>query len=310
MTNKNNVATSTQSAPAIDFTSMTAAEKMAYLQQIAAAKYQPKVTEIPAETDEQRIKDATKTLAAGLTIARAFGALAVLETPENVDLEKTAKKLLDLWKKDVAAVSKSLQEKAANNVAFDLAELSGMVFDGSRVEWVLQELPPLYKGLIVAINFAELSDDAKLKFSSIGIGVEAPFAILTALSYDKSANGIFAKVAGFDLSKGSVRLTVRNVLPAGGGVNNPASEENFHAKIEELKAQIVPAGLKVSAKGFTYVSTKLAENRTRAEFALPVAVVAELTAVLADHANGAELDNPRAIAAIVAYLDGIAEQGK
>jgi hypothetical protein len=233
------------------------------LKAAAAAKYNVQVLEV-VETPLQVVKDTTRKVLARITMSAAVAIVMSNELPEGTDVDKTAQKLVLSAKRNITEISKGLQETATAGKDVDLTNLETFQMSECKVEHVTVELAPLYKGAIITIDFAGITDEAKTKLHGIGINATEPFAVLTALTFDKSANNVFAKVGGADLSKGTVRLSIKfvNIVNE---INEPPTVANYYAKIDELTSLIEAATLKLSAKQFKYVADKLAELKNNAE---------------------------------------------
>lgn len=255
-----------KAASAAQPTAMTTMTAIQRLQAAAAAKYSVQNNVTTETSAEQTIKDLTRKVLAGLTLTQAVNIVnAIPDIAENVDVDKTATKLLLNAKKELTIISKTLQESAVAGIDIDLTGLQDFSMGNTKVELVTYELPPLYKGALVAIDWNSISSDAKEKLILIGITAEEPFAILTALSYDKSANNVFIKVGSFDLTKGTVRLSLKftALVP---DVNGTDVVEAYNAKIEELKSNITDAKTKISEKQFSYVADKILTPTIAAKF--------------------------------------------
>ena len=236
------------------------------LQAAAAAKYAKAQTVVETNNVEQQIKDATRKAVAEITLSNCIVCVnnAVSDAAEkgqnvdNVDTDKTAQKLFADAKKAIATISKGLQEIATSGNDVDLSPLESFEIESVKIDFITFELPPMYKGALCAINFAEITVDAKQKLALIGIVETEPFCVLTSLTYDKNANNVFAKVGSFDLSKGTVRLSLRFIAPIDDiQFNSNETLLSFNTKVDELKKNIVASGLKISAKSFIYVAEKL-----------------------------------------------------
>lgn len=247
----------------VETTAMTMQEKIALMKQNAAAKFQTSAAAV-ALTGEQKIKDAARVAAAALNIAGAVARLQSVDLPENCDVDKTSKKLLQNAKNVLAKIVKTAVENynANPDADFDTAEIDTFSFEHPdvKIDLVCFETAPDYKGAIVAIDYANISDDAKQKLTAVGIVADMPFGILTSVTLDKSVNVIFIKVAGDDLTKGTVRLSQKYVALLD-DVNEPKTVESFNAKIAELTSQMVAPDLKFSPKSFEYTAEKIAGGK-------------------------------------------------
>ena len=245
--------------------SMTMQERIALMKANAAAKFQTSAAAV-ALTGEQKIKDAARVAAASLNIAGAVARLQSVELPENCDVDKTSKKLLQNAKNALAKLVKTTVETYNANGGgddVDTTEIDTFGFENSdvKIEFVCFETAPDYKGAIVAVDYANISDDAKQKLHGIGLSEEMPFGILTSVTLDKSVNVIFIKIGGDDLSKGTVRLSQKYVALLD-DVNEAKTVESFNAKIAELTSQMKAPDLKISPKSFEYVAEKIAGGKS------------------------------------------------
>ncbi len=227
------------------------------MQKTAAAKY-ASTSVVNVASPEQTIKDAARVAIASLNIAGAIGLLQSVDVPENCDIDKTAKKILQNAKNVLTNIVKKANEHltATGEVLTDDIDTFNFEHSDIKIEFQLFEVAPDYKGAIMVVDFSSISDDAKQKLHLIGINADAPIAILTSVTLDKSVNVIFLKVAGDDLAKGHVRLSAKYVALLD-GCNEPNTVDSFNAKIAELTSQMVAPDMKFSPKSFEYTAEKI-----------------------------------------------------
>ena len=246
---------------------MSMAERLNAMKAAAAAKYGANTASVSEVSEVQKVRDINRKVLASLTIAACVARVVSAENkPENVDIDKTAQKLLTTAKRVLTGIAKTAIETAEAGNVPETSELESFTVNHPSVtlEFVTIAVPEKYKGVLMAIDFNSISDEAKLKLAAIGITSDFPFGTLTSVTLDKSVNVIFVKVGGFDLSIGTVRLSQKYVLP----VENTADEvyndveavECYTAKIAELTSQMKAPAMKFSPKSFDYVAKKLAEN--------------------------------------------------
>ena len=241
---------------------MTAIEKMRLA---AMQKFQQKTAATAEVSPEQRLKDAVKAKVAEVNVALAVTIVndyisSVASDEANtvdvslVDVQTTANEHVKAMKSALTATAKLLQDNVAKGEAVDLTVIENFDFYSVPVTLKTVELPPLYKGAILQADLESLTDDQRTKFASVGITEELTggACMLIALSFDKSANNLFAKVCGLDPEAGSIRVAIRTVaiVPE---YNTPETVESFEAKVAELSAQIRQQTAKFSAKNFEYI---------------------------------------------------------
>lgn len=235
---------------------MSAIEKM---KAAAAAKFAVKTSTVN-ETPEQAIKNATRIKVAEINTVLAVQILNdYLNANEGidastVDMQKTANEHVKALKSALATVSKNLQDMASKGETVDLSVINNFDFYSVDVKVYGAELPPLYKGALLFVDLTRINDEQRQKFASVGITAELTggICILTSLTFDKSANSIFAKVSGADLAQGSIRVSLRT-LQILEDYNTPDVVESFNAKVAELSELIKAPTAKFSEKSFTYM---------------------------------------------------------
>lgn len=245
---------------------------IAKLKAAAAAKYN--VTSVAPTTSKlQEVKDLTRTAKARITLANALTAIQTYVSAnemdtKNVDFDKTAKNLVNQANKALATLSKDLQERteAGKEVkGAEIERLTAFTIESElqagtlSIDFQYVEAPESWKGLVMYVDFAQLRDEAVQVLATFGITPDTPVGLLTALSFDINANGVFARIAGADVKAGSKRLSIKAVTPLE-GANEEEALTAFNEKVAQLQTNVKDTKGRISDKSFDYVAIKLREK--------------------------------------------------
>lgn len=271
-------------------------------------------------TMKQRIEEATKRANARINLSTAIELVkgdieaqtAAGTLPAgNIDVDKTAKRLVSDSKAELTKLSKiHLESSAANpDMEISLVDLDAFTMSGIKINYQMVDIAPLFKGSLVQINFSTLSTERIQTLYTIGITEAAPFGMITSITFDKTSNAVYCKVSGENEKAGTVRMTIKNVTLLT-EFNTPEQNEAYTAKVNLETAKIEAAKLKISHKQFDYVAGALRKHNASEDINNAWLENIKCAFVPAYDANGVIIgvnqpDNATLLEAIALYLQSI-----
>lgn len=295
---------------------------IAKLKAAAAAKYNVQ-SAAPTTSKLQEVKDLTRTAKARITLANALTAIQCYVSVNEIDtkaldFDKTTKALVNQANKALATFAKDLQERTEARKEVQNAEIERL--KAFSIENELQagtltidfqyiEAPETWKGLVMYVDFNQLREEAVQVLATLGITAEAPIGLLTALSYDVNANGVFARIAGADVKAGSKRLSIKAVTPLD-GANDEEALASFNEKVAQLQTNVKDTKGRISDKSFDYVAIKLREKAENQYFKDKVPALLNALITTDTNGNTTYLPENEILKAVANWLQGLLKDEK